>query len=84
MDEFTARSTFLQTEPGLMWTAKPFATRATDGEGSRVTLRHGVLRRRAGTADPVDVSVDAGDVGDGGWSALLHEHFGLVDTPERG
>jgi N-hydroxyarylamine O-acetyltransferase len=81
MDEFTPRSTFLQTEPGLMWTEKPFATRAVAADGSRVTLRHGVLRQRAGIAEPVDVDVH---VGDANWRALLHEHFGLVDTPRRG
>ena len=81
MDDFTPRSTYLQTEPGLMWTEKPFATRAVAADGSRVTLRHGVLRQRTGTAEPVDVTVDAtaGDT----WSELLDEHFGIVERPHR-
>lgn len=72
MNEFTPRSTFLQTEPGLPWTAKPFATRATATDGSRVTLRHGVLRQRTGTGEFVDTPVD-----DRAFPPLLREHFGL-------
>src|SRR5262245_38481762 len=34
LDDFTPRSDYLQTEPGLPWTEKPFATRATGPDGS--------------------------------------------------
>ena len=78
MDEFTPRSTYLQTEPGLMWTAKPFATRATAPDGSRVTLRHGVLRRRTGRGAFVDVEL--GDVDPATWSGLLRAHVGIDDA----
>ena len=75
LEAFTSRSDFLQTEPGLSWTAKPFATRATAGDGSRITLRPGVLRRRRGGGQFADTSVDPD-----AWSALLAEHFGLDDV----
>lgn len=81
LDEFEPRSTYLQTEPGLLWTQQPFATRATDTDGSRVTLRQGVLRQRVGTADPVDT--DVADVTDTEWSRLLQEHLGLTDRREH-
>lgn len=70
MDEFAARSTFLQTEPGLAWTAKPFATRATAADGSRVTLRPQVLRLREGTGQFVDTAHDD-------FAVLLRERFDL-------
>jgi hypothetical protein len=72
MDEFTPRSTHLQTEPGLLWTTKPFATRATAPDGSRITLRNGVLRVRAGTGEFLDTPVDDGD-----FPRLAALHFGL-------
>jgi N-hydroxyarylamine O-acetyltransferase len=72
MDEFTPRSTYLQTEPGLLWTAKPFATRATAADGSRVTLRNGVLRVRHGTGEFTDSPVDDGD-----FARLANLHFDL-------
>lgn len=75
MDEFAVRSTFLQTEPGLAWTAKPFATRATASDGSRVTLRPQVLRTRRGTGPFVDAALD-GSL-DGDFARLLREHFGI-------
>jgi N-hydroxyarylamine O-acetyltransferase len=78
MDEFEPRSTYLQTEPGLMWTEKPFATRATAADGSRVTLRNGVLRVRTGAEEPVDVTVDEAD-----WSRLLRDHLGITDDHRR-
>lgn len=81
MDEFEPRSTYLQTEPGQLWTQQPFATRATDALGSRVTLRAGVLRRREGTADPVDT--DVAGMADVEWSHLLHEQFGLTDRRDH-
>ncbi len=86
LDEFTARSTYLQTFPGLNWQEHPFATRALDGDGSRVTLRrdgshvvdgveYRVLRRRSGRSAYVDTPVSPDE-----WSATLLEHFGLVDS----
>ena len=65
---------YLQTEPGLAWTEKPFATRALDATGSRVTLRRHVLRTRTGTGDFEDRPVSTPE-----WSALLAEHFDLTD-----
>jgi N-hydroxyarylamine O-acetyltransferase len=75
LSAFTPRSEFLQTEPGLPWTERPFATRATDADGSRVTLRPGVLRRRVGCAEFVDTPVLNED-----WPAVLFDNFGLVDN----
>ena len=70
--DFTPRSEFLQTEPGLAWTEKPFATRATAADGSRVTLRNGVLRVREGCGEFVDRPVT-----DVEFPELLCEHFQL-------
>lgn len=70
--DFTLRSEFLQTEPGLAWTEKPFATRATAGDGSRVTLRDGLFRVRQGRGEFADTPVT-----DDQFDALLYEHFGL-------
>ena len=70
--DFTPRSEFLQTEPGLAWTTRPFATRATAPDGSRLILRHNVLRVREGCGDFVDTPVDEGQ-----FDALLSEHFAL-------
>ena len=70
LDDFTPRSDFLQTEPGLAWTEKPFATRATASDGSRVTLRHGLLRLRHGCGPFVDRPVS-----DDEFPAMLLEHF---------
>jgi arylamine N-acetyltransferase len=72
MADFTPRSEFLQTEPGLAWTEKPFATRATAPDGSRITLRNGVLRVREGRGEFADTPVS-----DEEFDALLSEHFGL-------
>jgi N-hydroxyarylamine O-acetyltransferase len=76
LDDFTPRSDHLQTEPGLAWTEKPFATRATATDGSRVTLRDGLVRRRRGCGEFEDRAVDDPDE----WSDLLLEHFGLRDS----
>ena len=73
------RSDYLQTEPGLAWTEKPFATRATATDGSRVTLRKGVLRVREGGGEFVDRQVD--DAVE--WAELLLQHFGLHDSASR-
>ena len=74
MDDFESRSHYLQTEPGLGWTEKPFATRALDATGSRVTLRRHVLRTRTGAGEFDDRPVATPE-----WSRLLAEHFGLSD-----
>ena len=70
--DFTPRSEYLQTEPGLAWTEKPFATRATADDGSRVTLRNGVLRVRHGRGEFVDTPVSDSD-----FDQLLSERFEL-------
>lgn len=77
--EFDARSRHLQTAPGLRWTSGAFATMATGADGSRVTLRRGILRRRSGSDDFVDEVVP-----DAEWADNLHRHFGLHDALERG
>lgn len=76
LDELTPRSEFLQHDPGSVFWQKPFATRALDATGSRVTLRGGVLRERVGAGEFVDRAVD--DPAE--WAELLREHFGLIDT----
>lgn len=78
MEMFDGRSTYLQTEPGLSWTEKAFATRALDAAGSRVTLRMDVLRQRIGTGEFREQSVAPDE-----WSELLLQYFGLVDTKTR-
>ena len=79
LDEFDGRSHHLQTEATSTWRQKPFATRALDGTGSRVTLRRGLLRRRAGTDPFADERVEEGAPQD----ALLVEWFGLDDSFSR-
>jgi len=72
LDDFTPRSVFLQTEPGLSWTERSFATRATAADGSRVTLRNGVFRVREGRGEFVDTPVSDED-----YDALMAKHFDL-------
>lgn len=76
--EFTPRSEYLKAAPDLSWGNKPFATRALDGSGSRVTLRRDLLRQRDGSGPYVDTPVAEEE-----WSNLLAEHFGLTDTLNR-
>jgi N-hydroxyarylamine O-acetyltransferase len=78
LDRFEPRSRHLQTNPGLSWQEKAFATRALDATGSRVTLRSSVLRVRKDGGPYVDTAVDPSE-----WSALLLTHFALVDTLDR-
>ena len=78
LEDFTPRSTHLQTSPGLSWQEKAFATRALDGTGSRVTLRSSVLRRRDGSGGYRDEKVDREE-----WSDTLLDWFGLVDSLDR-
>lgn len=76
LHEFSHRSQFLQSDPSSTWHQKPFATRAVDGTGSRVTLREGLLRHRTGTGPWVDHDVKEGAP----WDALLQQWFGMA-TP---
>lgn len=76
--DFTPRSEYLESAPDLPWSQKPFASRALDGEGSRMTLRRDVLRRRSGAGAFVDTPVAASE-----WSGLLAEHFGLDDNRDH-
>jgi hypothetical protein len=76
--DFDARTNYLQTAPGLSWSSKPFATRATRADVSRITIRPGVLRRRIGTGEFLDLVVD-----DREWSALLYDNFCLADSVVR-
>ena len=76
--DFEPRSIYLQTEPGLSWTERAFATRAVDADGSRVTLRMDVLRQRSGVEAFHDSPV-APDV----WSDVLLRYFALVDGNAR-
>ena len=76
--DFERRSTYLQTEPGLSWTERAFATRALDADGSRVTLRMDVLRERDGVDEYRESPVAPSE-----WSELLLRYFGLVDGNVR-
>ena len=76
--DFTPRSEYLKTAPELSWGHKPFASRALDGTGSRVTLRRDVLRVRTGSGPFIETAVTEHD-----WSDLLATHFGLTDTLVR-
>ncbi len=76
--EFDRRSTYLQTEPGLSWTERAFATRALDGNGSRATLRMDVLRERDGVGEYRETAVAPDQ-----WSDLLLRNFALVDSNIR-
>ena len=75
LEDFTARSEFLQSEPGLQWTDSPFATRSSAPDGSRITLRTDVLRSRLRGND-----FDGFPVTPENWSTVLAENFGLDDT----
>ena len=81
LHEFDGRCDFLQTHPTSTWHQKPFATRALDGTGSRVTLRSTVLRRRTGTGPWHDQSLghtlDHNLKEGAPWDALLEEWFEL-------
>jgi N-hydroxyarylamine O-acetyltransferase len=76
--EFTPRSEYLKTTPDLNWSQRPFATRALDADGSRVTLRRDLLRVRTGSG-PCDET----PVAESQWSDLLAEHFALSDSLNR-
>lgn len=70
--DFEPSSLRLQTEQGLKWTEKPFATRLLDGGPDRVTLLLDRIKfRRNGVWTEIPVSADE-------WADLLHEWFGLT------
>ena len=79
LPEFDGRCRQLQDDPTSMWHQKPFATRALDGSGSRVTLRSGVLRVRTGAGPFVDQPVASAEE----WDARLAEWFNLEDSALR-
>jgi N-hydroxyarylamine O-acetyltransferase len=69
--DFEEASTYLQTQPGLQWTASPFATRLLDGGPDRVTLlRDRIKFRRNGSWVEEEVS-------ERDWATRLDEWFGL-------
>jgi N-hydroxyarylamine O-acetyltransferase len=70
--DFAARSTYLQTTPGLSWTTKPLVTRATSAHGGRVTLHRDRLRLRGD-----DLSIRDEPVAPDDWDAQLHRWFGM-------
>ncbi len=75
LSEFEPRSLHLRTDPASTWWKKPFATRATDGAGGRITLRSDTLR-----ITPPGGATEVRPVAPSEWSDLLLEHFGLSDT----
>jgi N-hydroxyarylamine O-acetyltransferase len=73
LDEFEPRSNLLQTEPGLMWTTKRFATRASDAGGAaRVWLFSDRVKFRKPDSSTTETAVEPGD-----WDAALWVHFGM-------
>lgn len=72
LSEFEARSTYLQTTPGLSWTTKPLVTRATSAHGGRVTLHRDRLRLRGD-----DLSIRDEPVAPADWDAQLHRWFAM-------
>lgn len=69
---FDSASERLQTEPGLSWTAGPFATRLLDGGPDRVTLLADRLKiRRGGVWTETPVAPDE-------WDQTLLKWFGMT------
>jgi N-hydroxyarylamine O-acetyltransferase len=78
LEEFDPRSRYLQTAPGLNWTEKPLVTRATSGEGGRVTLHRDRLRVRGD-----DLAIEDRPVAAEQWTDELRRWFDLtVPTAE--
>ena len=75
LSDFDPRSRYLQTEPGLNWTEKPLATRATSAAGGRVTLHADRLRVRQDDLTFTDTPVAPGE-----WAGVLRDQLGL-DPP---
>lgn len=61
---------------GGFWTAKPFATRALDGDGGRVWLLRDRLKRREPDGTLTERQVSASE-----WPQLLHEWFAMEPPP---
>ena len=74
LGEFEARSSFLQHEPGLSWTAKPLVTRATSAHGGRVTLHRDRLRLRRD-----DLTIHDEPVAPEQWNVSLRSWFGMAE-----
>lgn len=72
--EFDARSRYLQTEPGLVWTERPLVTRATSASGGRVSLHRDRLRTRHDDQTIVDEEVATER-----WATVLAAHFGIPE-----
>lgn len=70
LDSFAGRSEYLATEPGLHWTAGPFATRLIPN--GRVTLLHDRLKLRQDGVETVT------DVSDSEWADVLHQWFAMT------
>jgi N-hydroxyarylamine O-acetyltransferase len=73
--DFRARSTFLQTDPSSIFTAKPLVTQARSALGARTTLHRDRLTTRT---DDGRISTTA--VHEDDWTATLLDVFGL-DPP---
>ena len=73
-----AEPRYLQTEPGLSWTEKPLATRATSARGGRVTLHRDRLRVRDDELSIHDKVVPAEQ-----WGAELRTWFEMTIPTAR-
>ena len=71
--DFSARSRYLQTEPGLNWTEKPLVTRATSPLGGRVTLQS-----RPSPRSPDDLSITDRPISAEDWAGVLQDQFGMT------
>lgn len=74
MVDFDPASRRLQDDPTLPWSAKPFATRLIDDDGTRITLTRSTFKTRTGDK-VIRVPVAAED-----WNDVLLEHFGLCES----
>lgn len=72
-EDFEPSSRRLQTEPGLSWTERPFATRLLDGGPDRVTLLSDRIKfRRNGVTSEHPLTAGAE------WRRALSKWFGLT------
>ena len=72
-ETFDHSSHRLQTQPGLKWTARPFATRLLDGGPDRVTLlRNRIKFKRAGETTEQLIATEQE------WAAMLSRWFDLT------
>jgi N-hydroxyarylamine O-acetyltransferase len=72
--DFEPVSMRLQSDPTLLWSTTPFATRLVDDQGTRLTLTRDKLKTRGG-ASAAEESVDPND-----WNDVLFEYFGIVES----